>query len=740
MNTLQVASIEETSLSNNIFSKFFYDLKKRLALWAVILIATWCVLLFLAYITSSIEVEEFALLGDITTATILGVAVILAWRVTRHPMIDNQTRRAWQMLMLAIFSYTAGDWLWLFYSKIIEIEPFPSWADLGYLSFYPLMLWALLRIPAATAFTRSEKAKIALDVGIVMLGTTIVVWHFIIGPTLATITDDEWLNPVLAVAYVIGDMVMQLGIFTVLMRGVSATHRRLMYILLFGLLSFSFADLGFAYLTVQETFYSGHWIDWFWVLGDLAMLFVAYFQYNRISQADSEEIEANEEREVNSFSWLPYLAIAVGSGMLLYASRPYWSEPIGLIVFLSLAITILVVCRQITAVKENIRFHSEAAARRTEFHFRSLVQNSSDLITIIDFDGKILYESPAIKNVLGYEIEELEGTQSFTILHPEDEQKRREIIKKILAEPGLTINEILRFKDKKGIWHYVETVNTLIEDESNNLKGILVNSRDITKRKQDEERLQNYMEKLQRSNRELQDFAYIASHDLQEPLRKVQAFGDRLNKKFGDKLEGEGQDYIRRMQDAATRMQSLIEGLLTYSRVSTKAQPFVETDLKSICDEVISDLEVRIEQRKATITIENLPKIEADSLQMRQLFQNLISNALKFQNEGTNPIIKIFSEQSDNGDKFRIYVEDNGIGFEEKYLDKIFGVFQRLHGRSEYEGSGIGLSVCKKIVERHGGEITAKSSLGVGTTFIISLPKRNNESFYNSCSQISIEE
>lgn len=249
-------------------------------------------------------------------------------------------------------------------------------------------------------------------------------------------------------------------------------------------------------------------------------------------------------------------------------------------------------------------------------------------------------------------------------------------------------------------------------------------------RKQAEDQLRLFNEKLQQSNRELQDFAYVASHDLQEPLRKIQAFGDRLDKKYSEALGEEGRDYVKRMRDAAGRMQTLIQDLLTFSRVTTKAQPFVSLNLEEITREVLSDLEVSIEQTGGAVYLESLPTIEADPLQMRQLMQNLVGNALKFRRREVPPVVKISALSANqfgpannlHGNFCQITVEDNGIGFEEKYLDRIFTVFQRLHGRGEYEGSGVGLAVCRKIVERHNGTITARSSPNEGATFIITLP------------------
>jgi signal transduction histidine kinase len=244
--------------------------------------------------------------------------------------------------------------------------------------------------------------------------------------------------------------------------------------------------------------------------------------------------------------------------------------------------------------------------------------------------------------------------------------------------------------------------------------------------------LKVYAKKLESSNKELQDFASVASHDLQEPLRKIQAFSDRLRSKCAGALEDQGRDYLDRIQNAAGRMQTLINDLLTYARVATKARPFVTTDLVSVTREVVSDLEARIEQVNGRVEVGELPTVEADPLQVRQLMQNLIGNSLKYKRMDVAPVVSIYGHHlteapsktpsAPPGRYCQILVEDNGIGFEEVYSEKIFTIFQRLHGRTEYEGTGVGLAVCRKIVERHGGTITARSTPGKGSTFMVTLP------------------
>ena len=259
---------------------------------------------------------------------------------------------------------------------------------------------------------------------------------------------------------------------------------------------------------------------------------------------------------------------------------------------------------------------------------------------------------------------------------------------------------------------------------------------EIAERKRAEETLKSFAAKLEQSNRELEDFASVAAHDLQEPLRKIQTFGERLRAKLDGALTTESVDYLERMQNAAVRMRTLINDLLTFSRVTTEGSSFVRVDLSETTQDVVSDLEVGLEEDDARVTIDQMMTIDADPLQMRQLLQNLISNGVKFRRPEEPPVIRISGRLlNGHGDHsaddyggpqlYEITVVDNGIGFEERYLERIFTIFQRLHGRGQYEGTGIGLAVCRKIAERHGGTITAKSTPDNGSKFIVQLPVKH---------------
>lgn len=242
--------------------------------------------------------------------------------------------------------------------------------------------------------------------------------------------------------------------------------------------------------------------------------------------------------------------------------------------------------------------------------------------------------------------------------------------------------------------------------------------------------IERYSQELKRSNRELQDFAFVASHDLQEPLRKIRAFGDRLKDLIGDADDNEQVvDYVRRMQSAADRMSLLIYDLLEFSRVSTRSSQFEAISLHAALDDVLDNLSETITAKSALITTDPLPNIDADPTQMRQLLQNLLANALKFTAPSVRPHVHIHGEtfsrggESDSESWLRLKVSDNGIGFDRRFANRIFTPFQRLHARHQYSGSGIGLAICRRVVERHGGTISAESRPGQGSVFTIELPR-----------------
>jgi PAS domain S-box-containing protein len=289
-------------------------------------------------------------------------------------------------------------------------------------------------------------------------------------------------------------------------------------------------------------------------------------------------------------------------------------------------------------------------------------------------------------------------------------------------------------KTRSGKEKYIYTRGKPILDNNGNLNKYIGITRDVTNKKNAEKDHERRIRELDRSNKELEEFAYVASHDMHEPLRKVLTFGEKINNKYSAALGDDGKVYLDRIVSSAYNMRNLIDNLLEFSRISRGTRAFVTTDLNEIVGQVMSDQELRIEETGTTLKVRELPVIEGVPSELRQLFNNLISNAIKFRKKEISPVITITSHKLTHKEKseylipfnqtyHRISIQDNGIGFESVYSEKIFEIFQRLNGKSEYTGSGIGLSICKKIVESHDGIIYATSEPAVGSTFSIILPE-----------------
>jgi light-regulated signal transduction histidine kinase (bacteriophytochrome) len=293
------------------------------------------------------------------------------------------------------------------------------------------------------------------------------------------------------------------------------------------------------------------------------------------------------------------------------------------------------------------------------------------------------------------------------------------------VEHKLLERSIIYSLERKRIEIELQKYHEILEEQVEERTKELANANallkiEIDKHKKTEAQLENLLMELKRSNKELEQFAYVASHDLQEPLRMVSSFTQLLERKYKRELDQDADDYIKFAVDGAQRMQQLINDLLAYSRVTTGGKKFEMVNMENILTESLSNLKLSVEENNATITHESLPYVRADQSQVVQLFQNLIGNAIKFRREEP-PEIHISAQNS--GDKWIFQVSDNGIGIDPQYVNHIFKVFQRLHGRENYPGTGIGLSICKKIVERHGGEMWVNSKLGKGSQFFFTISK-----------------
>jgi PAS domain S-box-containing protein len=355
--------------------------------------------------------------------------------------------------------------------------------------------------------------------------------------------------------------------------------------------------------------------------------------------------------------------------------------------------------------------------------FRLVFEAAPNGIVVIDAQGTIVLVNRQAEKMFGYERQEFIGLRIEDLVPKRLRQAHVQHRKGFSENPSqrvMGMGRDLHARRRDGSEFPVEIGLTPVKFPS----GMLVVSSivDTTERTRTENELRRYAAELERSNADLRNFAHVASHDLREPLRKITAFGERLRKHCAGSLDERGCDYLQRMTDASHRMQGLIEDLLAFSRVSMHRLPVQDVDLDKVLDTVLEDLEIRIGETGAVIERATpLPTLQADRSQMGQLFQNLVSNALKFHQPGQPPRL-IVSAACPSPRRVRLEFQDHGIGFEPQYAERIFGIFQRLHGRQEYEGTGVGLAICRKIAELHHGSITALGKPGTGATFVLELP------------------
>lgn len=427
----------------------------------------------------------------------------------------------------------------------------------------------------------------------------------------------------------------------------------------------------------------------------------------------------------------PYVFRGYESGGVDFLTKPFRSE----ILLSKVRVFLELNCRKEELelrVHERTRELARAndALRQSEEKYRELVENAGSFIIRMDTGGRITFVNEFGQKLLGCGEQDMLGCDPIGIIIPRTKNSGRDLaklIEEIIRQPGRSVESESEIVLKNGETACVSWTNKAILDEKGAPSGILGIGAEITARKRAEEELRLHTAKVEAVNRELQEFAFVASHDLQEPLRKIQTFADRLRSLLGNKLDETAKDYFSRMENSARRMQHLIRDLLKYSLVASKHEPFSEINLNEVVEEVAQIFDLTLNQMGGKLEIAQLPIIEADGTQMKQLFQNLIGNALKFQHGNEKPAVKVYSKYGGKN-VCRIFFEDNGIGFEETYLDRIFAPFQRLHSHNEYSGTGIGLSICRKIVEHHGGSIRAHSKPGAGSTFVVSLPVRHGRS------------
>jgi PAS domain S-box-containing protein len=363
---------------------------------------------------------------------------------------------------------------------------------------------------------------------------------------------------------------------------------------------------------------------------------------------------------------------------------------------------------------------AEEALRESEERFRLTFELAGSGIAHVDMNGRFLRANPSLCEMLGYGELELIGRSVKDISHPEDRDRTDVERDRMRAGLSRSFSIEKRYLHKDGHVVWVDLTATVVRDAMGRAMHDIAIFDDITERKAADAELRRAHDELARSNAELEQFAYVASHDLQEPLRMVSSYTQLLGRRYGDRFDGDAREFMGYIVDGAARMKQLIEDLLAYSRVGTRGKEFRPVEVEAALRRALMNLKNAIDESSGAVTNDPLPTVRGDDTQLAQLFQNLIGNALKFRSPSV-PRIHVSCIEKDA--EWELAVRDNGIGIDPQYFERIFMVFQRLHNKTEYPGTGIGLAICKKVVERHGGRIWVTSKVDEGTAFHFTLPK-----------------
>jgi PAS domain S-box-containing protein len=676
--------------------------------------------------------EHKTLVTDIAQPIVSLGMTILAFRASRQKLLNGKKRRAWMLIAIAFLMYFIGNIMWAYYELGGGVDLAVTPADLPYILYYPICLAGLLTFP----MKRDNRSKLtfALDASTVMLGASLVIWYVVLRP-VAQAEHTSSLEAVVTLAYPVANIVLLFGVVAVLLRRPPRNVGRALRILTLAIFFDATADFGYAYQTLESSYFGGQWPDYFYMLGFVLMAFSAQSQVRnaKIKQNESDVSDVDK----SPFSWLPYAAVAVAYGLLLFVAykfeRNHGMEPIVWLTIGAFLITALVVARQIVALRENSRLLAERAARESEARFVALVQHASDVITIVTPGGKLLYTSPSLEPVFGYKTSDLLGRPLLELIHADDKQRAMDAIAAICEGPGKTGSVELRVRHRDESWLDVEAVATNLLHEPN-VTGIVVNSRNITERKKAEEALRDSEEKFRQSQKmeAVGQLAGGVAHDFNNLLAVIVGYTDMLLRRLSPAGDERTIRQIEEIQKAGNRATTLTRQLLAFSRKQV-LQPKI-LDLNAVVRDMDNMMRRLIGEHIEMHTRLNADwsTVKADPGQIEQVLMNLVVNARDAMPDGGSLTIETANVDLDaaffkdprpveSGPYVMMAVSDTGQGMSAEIQSHIFEPF--FTTKEKGKGTGLGLSTVYGIIQQSGGSVSVYSEPGHGTTFKIYLPR-----------------
>ncbi len=692
-----------------------------------------------------------ALVANVATVPLWAAATIVSgWQARRVPA--GLTRLAWLLVMLAFAAYAAGEATWLVYEEVLHQEPFPSWADLGYLAFYPLLAAGLFRFPPSRRRMIAQR-DYWLDGLMVLLGGGIALWLFVIAPVVQA-NKDGTAALLLSIAYPVGDLALLLGATNVLLRGLPHARRAA---LLLGIVAFIIADAGFTRLELADRYASGDWPDAAWVLAAWLMLVAATPQQ---VQPDTQAGAAPTATGARSFSPLAYSALALGLLMLVVLAVQLRGEPAAGLVTAAVALTALGMARQVTVFRDNNRLNQRSIALlqqigHREARFRALVQHATDVILVSDAAGMVRYITPSAATVLGREREDCLDQPVDGFLHPDSVRATERALLQLPPEGG-TVTLPARVLHASGAWREVDLTAVNLTTEPG-VEGVVITLHDVTDARLAARALQEAHDELEQrvlvrtvelsnanalleeeiaerrraeaeaaaASRAKSEYLSRMSHELRTPLNAILGFAQLMEM---DERTEEDTENIRMILDAGKHLLSMINEVLDISRIESgrlqlESQPVPLAEVAGEAEAMVGPLAVQRDIRIVNRLGERATSVLADHQRLRQVLLNLLSNAIKYNYPGGT--VTITEAEDPRRPAFaRLCITDTGPGLTAEQRTRLFTPFERLDAdRSGVEGTGLGLALSYRLAEAMGGILGVTSAPGEGSTFWVDLPR-----------------
>lgn len=640
--------------------------------------------------------------------------VALSTRAAVHPNLARRTRQAWLAFAVAFAATLVVAICWTYYQGVLGLQVAPAWVDgVSFLS-YMLLIIGIFRLPSAWTYHRH--ATFFLDVTIVLLGAGMLIWYFILQPIAANMIHDP-LQMIVALVYPFGDVLFLFGVIIAVLSRPPAKQRWVIGLVGVSFLGFAFADLWFVYLSLHDAYQPGAWIDIIWLVAGVPFALGAHVQSWMATWQSADQPADIPRYKIEQ--QLPYLAVALGCGLLLVISIDHLNKPLGGVIIGVVGLMVLVVIRQIIVMRDNTGLLAERVALQSEARFASLVQNTSDIIAIVDANGIICYITPSARRIYGYEPEALIGTAATDIVHPDDIAPAQAAMARLARQTTSVFAFECRIRHQTGVWLDVETtgVNMLTDPL---VAGLVLNSRDISERKA--------REKAEAANKAKSVFLAQMSHELRTPLTAVLGYTDLLQYEAEARNCHELMPDLQKIHNAGQHLLSLINNILILSKIEAgKLEISLETfDIAQVVHDVADTIEPLIARQRNMLEITcptDIGVMRADPTKVRQILFNLLSNAAKFTERGTISLHISRIEESGQA-SIRYTVQDTGMGMTAEQMQRLFQPFTqadhtvaRMHG-----GTGLGLALCQKFCTAMGGDIRVASSVDSGTTVTVHLP------------------